>query len=329
MASKPSNAVSWREASPAPVVLVIGPEDLLADRAVDRVRSALRREHADLEVVHVDAATYEAGQLAVHTSPSLFGESRLVVASGVEACAEPFVPDATRYLDHVQDEVTMVLRHRGGQRGKKLVDAVRARKGAVVVECAELKGDAAKAEFVAQEFRDASRKITAPGVRALVDAVGSDLRGLASACVQLIADTGGEVTDAEVDRYYGGRVEATGFKVADAVAAGRRSEALALLRQAVDTGVDPVPLVAAIAVKLRTMAKVAGTRGRGPDVARELGLPPWQVDRARREVRGWSPEGIAKALIALAEADEAVKGGSRDPVYAVEKAVITITGARG
>ncbi|MFP5346376.1 MAG: DNA polymerase III subunit delta [Actinomycetes bacterium] len=306
-----------------------GSEDLLADRAVERVRSALRDAHADLEVLHVDAATYEAGQLAVSTSPSLFGETRLVVASGVEVCTDPFVADATRYLGELQEGVTLVLRHRGGQRGKKLMDAVKALENAVVVECPEVKGDAAKAEFVGQEFREAGRKITQSGVRALVDAVGSDLRALATACAQLVADTAGDVTVAEVDRYYGGRVETTGFKVADAVAARNGSEALALVRQAVDTGVDPVPLVAAIAAKLRTMAKVAGTGGRGVDVARQLGLPPWQVDRARRELRGWSPRGIATALIALAEADEAVKGGSRDAVYAVEKAVMTITAARG
>jgi DNA polymerase III subunit delta len=323
-----AKTLSWREAEPAPVVLVTGGEGLLAERAIEQVQGKLRARHPDVEVVEMDASLYDSGQLAVHTSPSLFGEPRLVLASAVEACSDPFVKDVLAYLADLQDDVTLVLRHAGGQRGKKLLDAVKKSPGAAVVDC-PLKKDGEKVDFVSMEFRAAGRRISPTAVRALVDAVGSDLRELASSCAQLLSDTEGEVTDADVERYHGGRVEATGFKVADAVAAGRRAEALALVRQAVDSGVDPVPLVAVIALKLRTMAKVAGARGRGADVARELGLPPWQIDRARRDLRGWSPQGIATGLMALAEADAAVKGGGRDPVYAVERAVVTITEAHG
>ena len=317
-----------------------GTEALLADRAIERVQAQARalaqaRPRAageappELELVSVDASGYQPGELAVHTSQSLFEEPRFVLATGVEVCSDAFITDVLAYLDDLQDDVVLVLRHAGGQRGKKLLDGVRSSSQAMVVDCPPVKKDGDKTDFVNAEFRAAGRKISPSAVRALVDAVGSDLRELASSCAQLVADTAGEVSDSDVDRYYGGRVEATGFRVADAVAAGRRSEALAMLRQAVAAGVDPVPIVAVIAIKLRTMAKVAGARGRGPDVARALGLPPWQVDRARRDLRSWSPQGISAGLMALAEADEAVKGGGRDAVYAVEKAVITITAARG
>jgi len=70
-------------------------------------------------------------------------------------------------------------------------------------------------------------------------------------------------------------------------------------------------------------------RGRSADLASALGMAPWQVDRARRDLNGWSEDGLAAAVIALAEADTAVKGGGRDPVYAVERAVLTIANARG
>ena len=42
------------------------------------------------------------------------------------------------------------------------------------------------------------------------------------------------------------------------------------------------------------------------------------IDRARREVRRWNEVALGQSLIAAAEADEAVKGGGRDPVYAIE-----------
>ena len=255
----------------------------------------------------------------------------------MDQASDAFVQDVLDYLAEPQPDVVLLLRHGGGQRGKKLLDAVRAHRDAVVVECPAVKKDAEKAEFVVEEFQAAGRAITPRAVRALVEAVGSDLRGLGAACAQLISDVpargedgpGARVDVEDVDRYYGGRSEVTGFRVADAVAAGQRELALGLVRHAIDAGLDPIPVLAVIAVKLRTMVKVAGARGgRSADLARELGMAPWQVDRARRDLRGWTPEALAEGLLALAEADTAVKGGGRDAVYAVEKAVMTITSAR-
>jgi DNA polymerase-3 subunit delta len=104
---------------------------------------------------------------------------------------------------------------------------------------------------------------------------------------------------------------------------------VALLRHALATGGDPVPLVAAIAAKLRVLAKVAATRGRGAAAVRELGLAPWQVDRARKDLARWTPEGLAAAITAVAQADAEVKGAGRDPVFAVERAVLRIASAAG
>ncbi|SDQ04969.1 DNA polymerase III subunit delta [Quadrisphaera sp. DSM 44207] len=333
-----SSAVSWQAATPAPVVLVTGGEALLAERAVERVRRLARAEHPDLEVVQIEAATCSSGQLALWTSPSLFGEPRLVVVSGVEAASDALVADATAALGDLQDDVVLVLRHGGGQRAKGLLDAVRALPGAVVVDCPPVKSAADQRSFVEAEFRAAGRSVTPSALEALLLAVGQDLRSLAAACAQLVADVPEHdergrrvpVDEADVDRYYGGRAEVTGFRVADAAVAGQREEALRLLRQALDAGLDPVPLVAAIAAKLRAMVKV-GAAGRGPDheLARQLGMAPWQVGRARSDLRGWSPDGLATGIIALADADAAVKGGGRDPVYAVERAVLAITAARG
>lgn len=327
--------MGWKQTPLAPVVLVRGAESVLADRAVARVADLLA-EHLrsvgananDVEQTVLDAAAYEPGQLEMIANPSLFGEHRHIVVNGVESAADAFITDALVYLEGVSEEitdVTLVLRHEKGTRGKKLLDAVAARYP--VVTCEPIKRDNDKATFAAEEFRDAKRRATQAAVQALVEAVGADMRELASACRQLISDTTGTITPDVVDRYYGGRVEATGFRVADTAIAGDEATALTLLRHALETGVDPVPLVAVLALKLRTLAKVAATRGRGSSPG-DLGLAPWQVDRARRELRGWTPEGLADAIEAVAAADAEVKGAGRDPQYAVERAVLRISAAR-
>ena len=185
-----------------------------------------------------------------------------------------------------------MLRHAGGQRGKKLLDAIRAGTGAgIEIVCAELKRDVEKQEFVAAEFRAAGRSVHPRALRALVAAFSGDLSDLSSACRQLIADAPGDIDEAVVTRYYAGRVDMNAFEVADTAIAGRHGEALIALRHALDSGADPVPIVAAFAMKVRTMAKVSGVRGGGPKVAASLGLAPWQVDRARRDLAGGTTRG--------------------------------------
>ncbi len=322
----PANSRPWDDPTLAPVVLVRGPEGLLAERAVDGVVRLARERDPDVEKVELEGATYAGGQLAVAASPSLFGEAKVVVLRGTEACTDDLVADVVDYVAAPDPETTVVVVHGGGQRGKKMLDAVVA-SGAPVLECDPITKDADKVQFVAAEFRAARRRADAAAVRALVDALGSDLRELASACGQLAADTTGTISEAVVARYYGGRVEATGFKVADAAVAGDAGAAVALLRHALATGADPVPIVGALATRLRTLARVAAIRGGGV-TARELGLQDWQVRNANRDLARWTPEGLATAITAVARADADVKGGGRDPVYAVETAVLTIARAR-
>ena len=326
--SSRSAGLAWHAAPLAPLVLVSGPEDLLAERAVGLVLAQAKERHGQVETSELDASGYEAGTLGVIASPSLFDEPRVVIVRKVEACNDAFLSDALAYLDRVEDDVVLVLQHGGGVRGKKLLDAVRAG-GHPVVSCEAIKKDSDKTAFVTDELRRAGRRADAGGVRALVEAVGSDLRELASAVSQLVADTQGTIGAQVVEQYYGGRIEATGFRVADAAVAGKVGEAVSLLRHALATGTDPVPLVAALAVKLRTLAKVAAMRGRSGMSAGDFGLAPWQVDRARKELNRWSPETLAFAIDAVAQADAEVKGASRDPHFAVERAVLRVAGAAG
>jgi DNA polymerase-3 subunit delta len=160
--------------------------------------------------------------------------------------------------------------------------------------------------------------------------VGSDLRELASACSLLVDDVNGVIDEAVVERYHGGRVEVTGFKVADAAIEGRAADALRLLRHALATGVDPVPINAALASGLRTLVKVgSAARGSRPDeLARSLGLAPFMVRKARGQLPGWTGEGLAVAITAVAAADADIKGAAVDPLYALERAVVTIARAR-
>ncbi|MFV0633286.1 DNA polymerase III subunit delta [Demequina sp.] len=313
-------AATWFRAAPAPLVLVSGPEALLAARAVERIHHAMGKGVA---VTTLDAGAYTTGALLAAASPSLFDEPGLVVVEGAEAMNDAFLADALAYAAAPDPAVVVVIRHGGGVRGKKLLDTLR--KGAVPeYTCPAVKRDGEFVDFATAEFERAKRPIQAAVVRRLVEAVGPDLPELAAACQQLIGDVDGTIDAEAVARYYGTRVNATAFSVADAAIAGEVKDAVALVRHALSSGVDPVPLNAALAAKLRVLAKVGASRGRGLDPTRDLSIPPWQVDRARRELRRWSAQTLGEAIEAVAQADAEIKGGGRAPAFALERAVRTV-----
>ncbi|MZE78088.1 DNA polymerase III subunit delta [Streptomyces sp. SID5475] len=312
----------------APVTLAVGQEELLLERAVREVIAAARAADADTDVRDLTPDVLQPGTLAELTSPSLFAERKVVVVRNAQDLSADTVKDVKAYLGSPAEEITLVLVHAGGAKGKGLLDAAR-KAGAREVSCPKMTKPADRLSFVRGEFRAAGRSATPEACQALVDALGSDLRELASACSQLASDVDGPIDDAVVARYYTGRAEASSFTVADRAVEGRAAEALEALRWSLSTGVAPVLITSALAQGVRAIGKLASApRGARPgDLARELGMPPWKIDRVRQQMRGWSADGVSDALRAVAEADGAVKGGGADPGYALEKAVVAVARA--
>ena len=91
-----------------------------------------------------------------------------------------------------------------------------------------------------------------------------------------------------------------------------------------------MPINAAFASGLRNIARVGGAPRtvRPEDVARDLGIAPFQVRKAKGQMVGWTGEGIAEAIEAVAVADEQIKGAGTDPVFALEQAIGAIVTAR-
>lgn len=322
--------VAWHSIDPAPIVLLHGTEPLLAQRALERIRDALRARDPETAVheLRPDAAATSLAQVA---SPSLFGEPRLVVVPDLQSAPDTLLAEIDAYRAAPEADVTLVLIHRGGQRGKKLLEALKAA-GVPRVACDPLKRPADKQAFVTAEFARAGRRVRPEAAAALVDAFGGDLSELAATSRQLVEDTAPEnpgdqaqpVGVDDVRALTAGRVETTAFAVADATITGREAEALVLLQQASLAGVDPVPLVAAVARKVRDLAKVSAP---GAD-SRRLGMPDWILRNLRSEARSWDDRALARALEAVARADHEVKGAGRDPQWSIQRMVTEICRAR-
>jgi DNA polymerase-3 subunit delta len=311
-----------------PLRLVLGDEELLVSRAVAEVTSAARNADSDADVRDLAVAELTPGELDELLGPSLFGGRRVVVLRNAHEAAKDM---AAALLAHAADpapETTLVVVHAGGARGKALADGL-AKAGATVVPCARITKLKERVDFVRSELARLGVRGSEAVASALADAVGADLRDLASACGQLVADTGGVVDEAAVRRYYRGRAEVSGFTVADATIAGDVGAALESLRWAMSVGVAPVLIADALADGVRTIARVAGARrANAYQLAGELGMPPWKVEKAQRQGRNWSANGLADAMHAAAAVNADVKGGAADNGFALERAVVAIVEAR-
>ncbi|MGA8115876.1 MAG: DNA polymerase III subunit delta [Actinocatenispora sp.] len=310
-----------------PVRLVLGDEELLVARAVAAVVAAVRETEPHAEVQECEAGALTAGELAVLTSPSLFGGRRIVVVRNAQDAKKDLVPTLLGYAGHPVDDVCLVMTHLGGNKGKAIADDLQ-KLGVDVVRAAKITRPRERVAFVRDEVRQLGGRCPEDAAEALLAAIGNDLRELASACSQLVADTGGSLSVELVNRYYQGRAEVSGFTVADAAMVGDAAGALEALRWALHVGVDPVPIADALADGVRTASRVAGARGNAYQLASKLGVPPWKVERAQRQARGWLPEGLAQAMHAAAAANADVKGGAEDRAYALERAVLAVAGAR-
>jgi len=317
-------------AAPDPLLLVLGDEELLVERAVRAALAQAREADASADLTRVRVTDLTPPELAELLSPSLFAEGRVVVLEGAQEVGKEIADAVLSYAKEPADGIVLIVLHTGGGRAKVAKDLPGALKkaGATVVECSKITKPADRDAFVKDEVRRAGGKIDPAGLAALIETVGNDLRELAAAASQLVTDNDGKIDEAAVRRYHQGKAEVTGFAVADLAVVGDRAGAMEALRWAMQLGVPHVLVADALAEGVRTVAKVASA-GRGDPfrMAGDLGMPPWKVKRAQGQARGWSPAGLAEAMQIVAALNADVKGVAADADYALERAVLKVVAA--
>ncbi|WP_090609338.1 DNA polymerase III subunit delta [Mycobacterium lentiflavum] len=302
--------------------LVLGDEELLVERAVaDVLRAARKRAGTDdIPVNRMRAGDVSTFELAELLSPSLFADERIVVLEAAAEAGKDAVAMIAAAAADLPPATMLVVVHSGGGRAKTLADQLKSL-GAEVHPCARITKLSERIDFIRQEFRALRVKVDEDTVTALLDAVGSDVRELASACSQLVADTGGQVDEAAVRRYHSGKAEVKGFDIADKAVAGDVAGAAEALRWAMMRGEPLVVLADALAEAIHTIGRVGPLSGDPYRLAGQLGMPPWRVQKAQKQARRWSRDSVATAMKVVADLNADVKGAAADADYALESAV--------
>lgn len=304
--------------------LAVGDDGLLADRVVAR---AVAGAGPDASVHDIAAGELTADLLAEVASPSLFAEPRVLVIRGLQDLAKDVLDPLVATLEDDSVDLTVVAHHAGGVKGKAILEALKGI-GATTVAIPKITSIRDREQFAIDEVKAAGGRIDRDAAVELVAAIGNDLREIATACGQLVADVGPSISLTEVAIYHRGRAESSGFAVADRAVEGNTAAAIETLRWAYATGLDPILVSSSLAANLRLIAQVGAAGGGSPDaVAGRLGMPAWKVRRAQDWLRRWRPDALARAVRAVAVADADLKGAADDAAYAVERAVLAVAAA--
>ncbi|WKD58860.1 hypothetical protein CCASP_02260 [Corynebacterium caspium DSM 44850] len=269
------------------------------------------------------AAELTESELLEVLSPSLFGDDRVAIITAAENIGK--IP-ADLLLKAAKDPgpgIYLIIEHTGTGRSKAIIPKLKnlsSTHDATAPRRNELPA------WVRQQFISQGRKVAPDVIQSLIEGVGSDLRELASAVSQLSADAGAEITTATVRSYYSGVAEVSTFDIADWAVSGKKSKALAATRRALQLGISPVAIAAALASKIALIARLYGIRGRADTkvLAGTLGAHPFVVEKTIPIARKWSSTAVSQAVILMADLDAALKGQGGQPEYEIEAAVRTI-----
>ena len=326
------------------LTLIHGKEPILVQRSLREAIAAVTAQDPTVQVVEVAAGSEDGGSaIRMACSPTLFGDASVVVVTGVESADDTALAVLQDSIENPVEGVHLVLIHPAGNAANKAIVEKAKAAGARVFDCAPLKGAKAYREFVTREFSVHRRNATPDAIEALIDSIGTDAAMLAGAVTQLVSDVDETPLSAmHVHEYFTGVAEVSGFSISDAAWSRREVDVRRLVRQlATISGSGSGPMtVAALATGVRTLIKVGGLTGASDAaIAREAGIPDWKVRQLRDQWARWGSDQrrLAASVVALADADGAMKGGveidsaldNEQKLYALESLIGSIAHRSG
>jgi DNA polymerase III subunit delta len=315
-----------------PVYLIHGPEELLLDQAVERLKqrlSALADLDFNLDVFDGDSAQPEDVVAAANTLPFM-SERRLVILRKADRMTADGLGILADYAADPNPETTLVLVASKIARNLRVFKAVDALGGV-----AEYKAPAKRdyARTVVGMFAEKGKTVGLDAAEVLVRAVGYDLRRLSVEIEKVISFTGDEVTLSrdEIEQVMSTTAPTSVFDFLDALGSRDCRDAMRVLAGLLAEG-ESVHGVHAMSVRhirnLLSSHALLERDGEGSATAlisREVGVREWQARNLVAQARRFDAAELVGALLSAAESEAKMKT-SRDPRLVFEIWVLEVCG---
>lgn len=303
----------------SPAYLLKGSE-FLAEEALQKIR---RESEIDpLSEVAFDSDAAGAEIVTALNTTSLLGGRRMVIVRAAHELKKEQAEPLLGYLEAPSPDSVLVLIGAGRTKFDELVKRV----GAVVTL------DAPKGRALVGWARQRAKvhrlQLDDAAAWALVDAVGTELRDLDGALIQLATalGAGSRVRREQVRQAFPRLADERMYVFTDAVGDRRLGVAMTALRRLLEQGDPPLVLFGALVAHVRRMLRARRYADQGTsEVAAVLGLPEWRAQRLTKQTRSYREDELVAAMGILAATDLELKGGEA-PEAALESAVVQIIG---
>lgn len=311
------------------VLAVHGPEDAIKKEKIDQLRTALEKEHGEVQRFSFDGKVASLAEVFDELRGySLMGGYKLVVVDPADDFVKAHREPLERYAQNPVDHATLVLRAIGWNRGN--LDKYIAKVGAVI-KCEPPKPAEAVARLVARAKDVHGMSIDRPAAQLMVDRLGVHLVRLETELDKLAAMAGalspkgrsmkssGGIDRAMVEQAVGKSSDEKAWEVQESILAAMGSREasggaiVTKVRELIDLGGQPEILVMYFVADLARKLAVGGQmRAAGePEGAIGKALKLWGPrQRLFMDVlRKVGPDGGAKLLDMALTADARSKSG--------------------
>lgn len=315
-----------------PVYLIHGPEDLLLEQAVDRLKkrlSAVADLDFNLDVFDGESARADEVVAAANTLPFM-SDRRLVIVRKADRMSADELGVLAEYASDPNPDTTLVLVASKIARNLKVYKAIDAAGGV-----AEYKAPA-KREYprkVVDMFAERGKRVGIDSAEVLVRAVGHDLRRLSVEIDKVISFTGDEATLSrdQIEQVMSTTAPTSIFDFLDALGSRDCRSAMRMLARLISEG-ESIHGIHAMSVRhIRNLLSTRALLDRESDgainttISREVGVREWQARNLANQARRFTSGELVDALRGAAESEGKMKT-SRDPRLVFEVWLLEVCG---
>ena len=299
--------------SAPPVTLVVAKEDdpsVLGAAVRNLIDRLVGEEDRSMTLEELGGEDLSVGVVvdACQTSPFL-SSRRVIVVRDVGRWSSEELEPLIAYINDPLDTTALVLAGGGGRLSQRLVNAVKKHGELLDVTVGTGK---ARTSWLIEQLRAGPLKFDAAAAARLDGHLGEDvgrLPGLVEALVARYGD-GARIGVEELEPYLGEAGGVAPWDLTDAIDRGDTAGALLALRR-MSAGGERHPL-ATLATLHRHFGAILRLEGSGvrseTEAAALVGMAPFPAGKALRAAQRLGPEGVAKAITLLADADLDLRG---------------------
>jgi len=317
----------------APVIFLWGEESWLVDEAIRQIEAVVLAPESrafDHEVFYGDEAEPQAIVSAAQTLPWLASQ-RVVLVREAEALPRAADPALVAYCKQPSPSTCLIFTAQRAEASRALLALLLKLPWAVRFRRLLARDLTA---WIEQRLATRGCRITSEASAALIEAVGNDLRLLATEIDKLVTFVGTQqaIGVESLIALTGDMRESSAFELARLLSTGDLAGAMRAWEKFASSGEYPGLALGAIIHHVRQLwrIKLAQHAGTSPErLARELNIPAFTIRRLSTQAAALGTEQLRQWLEALLEADQTLKRSGLPPRSVFERLILRFCVGRG